>query len=127
MLLSKDLWIKFIKYSLVGSVSTLIYFLSVFIFVELFGNDPLMSSAISFIIMTIFSFILNKKFTFNSDFSYEKLLRFFIVSAVGFTLNFLIMFLIVNALSYHYIIGEIATTLIIPLINFALNHYWTFK
>ena len=127
MLLSKELFIKFIKYSVVGCISVLIYFLSVFVLVELFDKDPIFGSTLSFIIMTFFSFLLNKKYTFSSDFSSNILLRFLVVSAIGFTLNFVIMYLVVNVLSLHYSIGELITTLILPLINFILNNYWTFN
>ena len=127
MLVSKELFLKFIKYSIVGCISVLIYFLSVFVLVELFDKDPIFASTLSFIIMTYISFLLNKKYTFGSDFSYNKLVRFLVVSAIGFTLNFGIMYLVVSILSLHYVIGELLTTLIIPIINFILNNYWTFK
>jgi putative flippase GtrA len=127
MLVSKELFHKFIKYSVVGCISILIYYLSVFVLVELLGKNPLFGTAVSFIIMSYFSFLLNRKFTFGSDFSYQKLLRFLAVSAIGFTLNFLIMYFVVNVLSLHYSIGEVVTTLIIPIINFILNNYWTFS
>jgi putative flippase GtrA len=127
MLVSKELFLKFIKYSVVGCISVLIYFLSVFVLVELFDKDPIFGSTLSFIIMTFISFLLNKKYTFGSDFSSNQLLRFLVVSAIGFTLNFVIMYLVVNVLSLHYSIGELITTLIIPIINFILNSYWTFK
>lgn len=124
---SKDLFLKFIKYSIVGCLSVLIYFLSVFVLVELFDKDPIFASTLSFIIMTYISFLLNKKYTFGSNFSYNQLWRFLVVSAIGFTLNFGIMYLVVSILSLHYVIGELITTLIIPIINFILNNYWTFK
>jgi putative flippase GtrA len=127
MLVSKELFHRFIKYSVVGCLSILIYFLSVFVLVELLGKNPILGSALSFVIMTFISFLLNRKFTFGSDFSYQKFLRFLAVSAIGFTLNFFIMYLVVNILSLHYTIGELVTTLIIPIINFVLNNYWTFK
>lgn len=127
MLLSKDLFLKFMKYSFVGCISTLIYFISVFVLVELCVMDPLMSSAISFCFMTFFSFLLNKKYTFDSDFSHKKLVRFVMVSSIGFLLNYLIMYTFVQVFSYHYSIGEIVTIIIIPMVNFTLNNYWTFK
>ncbi|MFJ5763615.1 GtrA family protein [Neobacillus sp. NPDC093182] len=127
MLVSKELFHKFIKYGVVGCVSILIYYLSVFVLVELLGKNPLFGTSVSFVIMSYFSFLLNRKFTFGSDFSYNKLLRFLAVSAIGFTLNFLIMYLVVHVLSLHYSIGEVVTTLVIPIINFILNNYWTFK
>jgi putative flippase GtrA len=127
MLVTKELFLKFIKYVVVGCISILIYFLSVFVLVEVFGKNPVFGSAVSFVIMTYISFLLNRKFTFGSDFSYDKLLRFLAVSAIGFTLNFLIMYFVVNVFSLHYSIGELVTTLVIPIINFLLNNYWTFK
>ncbi|WP_418937060.1 GtrA family protein [Metabacillus fastidiosus] len=127
MILRKQIFSKFIKYSLVGCISTFIYFLSVFILVESFNKDPLYASVISFIFMTLISFLLNRKYTFGSTFSKGKLFRFLIVSLAGFILNFLIMYLVIRVFSFHYSIGELITTLIIPLINFTLNNYWTFK
>ncbi|MGS2777140.1 GtrA family protein [Robertmurraya sp. GLU-23] len=127
MLVRKPIVQKFMMYSLVGCICTCIYFLSMFILVERIGNEPIISSIISFVIMTLFSFILNMKFTFGGEFSNQKLMRFFIVVSIGFTLNFVIMYTLVQVLSLHYLIGEIATTLTIPLVNFFLNHYWTFK
>ncbi|AYA75702.1 hypothetical protein DOE78_09745 [Bacillus sp. Y1] len=127
MLVRKPIVQKFMMYSLVGCICTCIYFLSMFILVERIGKEPIISSIISFVIMTLFSFILNMKFTFGGEFSKQKLVRFFIVASIGFTLNFVIMYTLVQVLSFHYLIGEIATTLTIPLVNFFLNHYWTFK
>lgn len=127
MLLRKPIVQKFLLYSLVGCICTCIYFISMFIFVELGGKEPIFSSILSFIIMTIASFFLNIKFTFGGEFSKQKLFRFFIVASIGFTLNFAIMYSIVQVLLLHYLIGEIVTTLTIPLVNFFLNHYWTFK
>lgn len=127
MLVRKPIVQKFMMYSLVGCICTCIYFLSMFILVERIGKEPIISSIISFVIMTLFSFILNMKFTFGGEFSNQKLMRFFIVVSFGFTLNFVIMYTLVQVLSFHYLIGEIATTLTIPLVNFFLNHYWTFK
>lgn len=127
MLLRKPIVQKFLLYSLVGCICTCIYFISMFIFVELGGEEPIFSSILSFIIMTIASFFLNMKFTFGGEFSKQKLFRFFIVASIGFTLNFAIMYSIVQVLLLHYLIGEIVTTLTIPLVNFFLNHYWTFK
>ncbi|MFV2045910.1 GtrA family protein [Metabacillus litoralis] len=127
MTLNRLFIIKFIKYSFVGIICTLIYFLSMFIFVEFFHQQPVIGASISFIIMTLFSYLLNKKYTFGGKYSHQQLLRFLVVSIIGFTLNFVIIFTVVNVLSFHYAIGEIVTILVIPLINFTLNNIWTFK
>nr|WP_263326825.1 GtrA family protein [Neobacillus sp. Marseille-Q6967] len=127
MQVSKKLLLKFISYSIVGFICTLIYFLAVFILVELFNKEPVFASAIAFMIMTVFSFFLNIRYTFGGDVSSKNFIRFFIVAGIGFILNFTIMHTMVNVLSFHYSIGELTTILIIPLVNFTLNNYWTFK
>lgn len=123
----KNVAFKFIKYSFVGIICTFIYFLFIFLFVEFLKKDPVLSAAVSFVIMTVFSFLLNKKYTFGGIYSHQQLLRFSLVAGIGFTLNFIIMYAVVHLLSLHYIVGEITTLLIIPIVNFILNNFWTFK
>lgn len=115
------------SYLLVGCVSILFYFTSIFILVECFHQEPVLSSALSFILMTMISYFLNKRFTFNGDSSRRTFIKYVIVSGLGFVLNSTIMYVIIHIYSFHYSVGEIVTTLVIPIINFALNNYWTFK
>ncbi|RBW68762.1 GtrA family protein [Bacillus taeanensis] len=127
MINSKKMLMKFSTYSIVGIVSVAFYFLSIFIFVELFHQEPVLSSALAFLLMTLISYFLNKRFTFNSASSKKTFIKYLAVSGLAFVLNSTIMYAVVYIFSYHYSIGEIVTTLIIPLINFILNNYWTFK
>lgn len=127
MLLQRELVGRFIKYNFVGSISVGVYFLAVYILIEGYRWGPVVGSAAAFILMTIVSFLLNVRFTFGSSITHQKLFRFSLVSLVGFTLNVVLLFLVVHILSFHYVIGEIVTILIIPMVNFLLNHYWTFQ
>lgn len=127
MLFNRLLFVKFIKYSFVGIICTGIYFISMFIIIEFLNREPVFAATISFLIMTIFSYTLNKKYTFGGKYSHQQLLRFLVVSLVGFILNFVIIYTVVNILSLHYSIGEVVTILVIPLVNFTLNNLWTFK
>lgn len=126
MLLEK-VFAKFLKYSLVGCISTIIYFVFVYVCIEGVHMDPVLGSAVSFIIMTIVSFFLNVKYTFNSFITKQRAIRFLTVSVIGFVLNLLLMFIVVHVFAYHYFIGELVTILVIPTINFILNNYWTFQ
>lgn len=127
MLLQRYIVGRFIKYSFVGCISIGIYFLFVYIFIEKYCWDPVIGSAAAFILMTIVSFLMNVRFTFRSNFTYQKLFRFLLVSLIGFVLNFTLILLTVHVLSFHYLVGEIITILVIPLVNFSLNYYWTFQ
>ncbi|WLR52631.1 GtrA family protein [Bacillus tianshenii] len=127
MLRNKTFLSKFLRYSVVGIVCTSIYFLCMFLCVEMLYLRPVLGASISFIIMTIFSFLLNKKYTFGGRYTHTQFVKFTTVSSIGFVMNTGIIYTIVAILSFHYIIGEIATTLIIPFVNFFLNNYWTFN
>ena len=127
MIKSKEILVKFSSYSLVGCVSVLFYFASIFILVEFFHQEPVFSSAVAFILMTIISYFLNKRFTFNGHSSRRTFMRYLTVSSLGFILNSTIMYVVVHIYSFHYSVGEIVTTLVIPIINFILNNFWTFK
>lgn len=124
---SHHLFIKFMKYSLVGILCTSIYFLSMFILVEQVDTDPILASTFSFIIMTLFSYFINKRYTFGGTYSHTQLVKFSAVASVGFVLNVGIMYTIVSVLELHYFIGELFTILVIPVVNFLLNNYWTFS
>lgn len=126
MLLQRALIDRFIKYSMVGFISVGVYFLFVFIFIELYHWGPVAGSAAAFIVMTIIAFFLNVRFTFGGRITSQKLFRFFCVSGVGFVLNFLLIYFVVHVLSFHYFIGEVVTILVIPAVNFLLNNFWTF-
>ena len=127
MQVRKVLFVRFMKYSFVGCICTLFYFLSVFVFIEGFHMDPVLGSALSFILMTILSFFLNVKYTFGSIITGQKAFRFMTVSTIGFILNFLLMFIVVHIFDLHYFLGEVVTIMVIPVVNFILNNYWTFQ
>ena len=127
MMLQKEIFFKFLKYSFVGIISTFIYFAAVFLLIEKGSFEPVLGSAIAFIIMTIVSFFLNVRYTFGSRIDRQKIWRFSVVSIVGFLLNFLLIYLVVHILQLHYLIGEFITILVIPAVNFLLNNYWTFQ
>lgn len=127
MLLQRELVLRFIKYNVVGCFGIVIYFLSVYVLIEKYHWNPIVGSMTAFIMMTIVSLLLNVRYTFESRFTHQKVFRFLIVSFIGFVLNFMVMFLIIHILTYHYLIGELITILVIPMVNFILNNYWTFQ
>ncbi|WP_083249191.1 GtrA family protein [Bacillus solimangrovi] len=71
--------------------------------------------------------MLNRKYTFGGTYSHAQFVKFTIVASIGFVLNFGIMYVVVTVLFLNYLIGELTTILVIPFVNFLLNHYWTFS
>lgn len=120
--------IQFIRFGLVGIFATLCHMGTLIILVEIFKYQPILASTIGFILAVILSYILNYHYTFMSRGSHILIFsRYLIVCIMGLAINSSIMFLTVKILKWWYIIGQIPTLIIVPITNFTLNKYWTFK
>jgi putative flippase GtrA len=121
--------VKLFSYGLVGVIGTLIHFSVLILLVELFQLDPVLSSSIGFIVTVIVSFYLNRRFTFRSKLSKTTVtfIKYTLVSCSGFILNSVIMYISVHILLFHYSIGQAIVVVVLPISNFLLNNYWTFK
>ena len=125
--MTKKVIIKLIKYSAVGVLGTLTHIIILVTFVELFNQDPVLSSTCGFIIVVVISYYLNHFWTFQSDrchlYSFP---RYVIVSLLGLSLNTGIMYLTVNILNWWYLSGQMIVIIIVPISNFILNYFWSF-
>jgi|GEM_PF-4167316 len=77
---------KFITFFYIGIISVLIDYL-IYRGINSLVHDILISKAIGFVSGTLFSFIGNRKFTFDTNFSVFKLVKYFILYMVTLNLN----------------------------------------
>jgi putative flippase GtrA len=116
------------KYIVVGILGTATHLALLYVTVEFFFFSPLLGSSTAFVWVVIQSYLLNRNWTFQSDKKHTRTLpRYLIVSGVGFLSNFLLMYFMVNVLGIWYMTAQILTALVIPIMNFLLNRYWTFS
>ena len=119
---------KFIRYIIVGLMGTIIHFSTVIFLVELVHLDPVISSCLGFILTVIVSYLFNRNWTFKSTANWNKqLIKYVVVSCIGFTLNLTIVYITVDILSWYYMYGQLCVIAVIPIVNFTLNNLWTFK
>ncbi|OGY89707.1 MAG: hypothetical protein A2927_00105 [Candidatus Komeilibacteria bacterium RIFCSPLOWO2_01_FULL_45_10] len=124
---------QFIRFSLVGVISTLIDFLVYFGLTRLivwFGHYYLVANAISFTLAVINSFILNRHWTF-ADGSDRKLhfkfIKFFIVNFFTLIVVELSLYYLVEHLLIYDLFAKILVLLISVISNFCLIKFWVFK
>lgn len=119
---------KLFKFILVGGSTTSLYMLLVIAGVEWGGMDPIFAITISFSIIFVISFVLNKIWVFDSSDAWQtSLLKFVLVSFSGFILNLAITYFLVNILSCWYVFALLTTVVVIPFYTFILNNLWTFR
>ena len=116
------------KFSLVGAITTILYFAlsSMLIFFKV--ASPIMSSTIAYALLIIISFWGHAEFTFSvGNKNSLQLKKFVIVSVFGIIASNFIIFLVTSILSLSPFIGVAVVTASIPMINFFTLKFWVFK
>ena len=118
---------RFVRYALVGGISTLTYLGMLAFLVEYFNLDPVLSSVTCFIVIVLLAYILNYLWVFESERTHKKVLpRFLVVSFLGLMMNTGVMYFTVNIIGLWYIWGQVCAAVFIPVTNFVMNFYWSF-
>ena len=118
----------FIKFLGIGAIATMIQYIIFIAFVELTSIKIVVASALGYGISSIFNYIMNYHYTFLSDAKHQiAAVKFTIVALVGLSLNSLLMYVLVELLSMHYIISQILVTGILLVVNFFAHKLWTFQ
>jgi putative flippase GtrA len=85
-----------------------------------------LANGIAFVIATTISYLINTLWSFSAPLRGRNLVRFLIVSSVGFTFA-----VSVSAIAEHfrmdYWIGIGTVVLIVPPVTFALHKFWTYR
>jgi putative flippase GtrA len=116
------------RYGVVGVIGTILHFALTVAQVEWLALDPVLASAIAFVVVLLVSYALNHTWTFAASVApLAGLARYSAVTIVSFALNLTIMAVVTKVLHWDYRIGLVLIVLVIPAINFTLNARWTFR
>ena len=116
---------KFIRFLVIGGCSTLIDFI-IYYFLSNRIN-VVIAKALSMIIASIFSFIMNKTWTFSnkSQNSLSMVIRFYIVLIINIACNTSINYIVLRFTNNKYISFVVATA-IAMLVNYILQKLFVF-
>jgi putative flippase GtrA len=116
------------RYFLIGGFGTVLYISIVTVLVEFVELDPTLSSFGAFLCSIVAAYIPNHYWVYESTRNHSYCFpRFVTVSGAGLLISTGIMYFTVNILDSSYMWGELFVTIVIPLNNYLLNSYWTFK
>ncbi len=119
-----------IKYGIVGLLGTALHFALLVALVEWGGLHPIVGSALGFIGVLLVSYVLNAKWTFTDSprqSAMKQFVKYTLVSLSGLTLNTLVMYAAIEWMHLPYLLGQCIITVLVPLHNYVLNRYWTFR
>ncbi|TBL69298.1 GtrA family protein [Paenibacillus thalictri] len=120
--------LRMLKYGVVGLLGTLLHFALLYVLADAFRMEPVLASAIGFVIVLFVSYALNKYWTFqSSETGIGSFVKYTVVSVAGLLLNIGVMYTAVHILQWHYLIGQSLVILVVPCSNFIFNYYWTFR
>ncbi len=118
-----DLW----RYIVVGILGTLVYYLVLWLLVEVAGIPVLIASSATFLLVVLENYVLHYFWTFPSSAHHmEALPKFIMMSLAGFWLNLGIMFLGVEYLGFGYLWVQAVAIALVVTWNFVISIRWIF-
>lgn len=121
----KKVYLEFISYNIVGIVNTLFGF-SIIFSLMFAGLSATLSNAIGYFFGAILSYTLNKKYTFKSkEPNKTEALKFFMVLAISYGLNFVTLQILLNHINPYY--AQFISAVVYTLSSFLLAKFFVFK
>ena len=121
-------WRTAFCYGAIGVLGTIIHFGTLFLLVEHADFTPLIASTIGFVFTVVVSYLFNYYWTFAAASAHRStFLRYLVVSLTGLTLNAIVLQAGLSLLDLHYTYAQAMVILIIPVVNYLLNRFWTFN
>ena len=121
---------SFLKFFFTGFFITVLDIFFLFILHDLFSLTIILSTSLAFMLSFLFSFFLQKRWTFrefNNTHTGKQLPIYLANTFLGLNLNGLLMHFLVSRLSLWYIFSQLIVNAIIGLYNFVVYKYIIFR
>ena len=121
---------QFIKYAVVGGTAFVVDFLSLYTLTEFGHLHYLISASIGFLLGLLFNYVLCLFWIFDQralDNRIHEFLVFGVIGLVGLGLNNLIVFVLTEHASLHYLFSKIVAAAVVLMFNFGLRRQILFR
>ena len=126
----RALAVQLLKYGVVGGVSFIVDYGSLWLLTEVAGLHHLVSAAIAFILGLTCNYLISTAWVFGESrlrSTAAEFSAFALIGVVGLGLNELIMWLCVDEGGQHYMIAKLVSTAIVFFWNFFARRFLLFK
>lgn len=121
---------QLMRYAVVGGISFVVDYGSLWLLTEKAGLPYLWSAAIAFILGLACNYILSTRWVFGESRiknAWGEFIAFAIIGVIGLGLNELIMYGCTDGLGFHYMLSKIVSTAIVFFWNFLARRFLVFK
>ena len=124
---SKDSFIQFIKFGLVGITNTAVGF-GVYYALYFCGAHYIIANVVSWLVSVFNAFYWNSKYVFQSGSGWWKtLFRTYISYGASLLISTLLLYALVEYFQVSPVIAPVLCLLVTVPLNFLLNKFWAFK
>jgi putative flippase GtrA len=126
--LASPVLVQFVKFGIVGVANTLLTFAVYTLLLKGFGVWYLAASAIGFVVGTINSFLLNRRWTFRGHICDALTpVRWGIVQCAGLGVNEGLLYVFVHEAQLDKLLAQAFATAVVTVSTFFANRTWTFR
>ena len=116
-----------LSYAFFGGVATALHYLVLVVLVELADVGAGLAAAIGATCGALAGYAGNRRFTFASDAAHRRALpRFLLVAALAAITSAALVFAGTAWLGLHYVVPQVAATVLVLFAGFTANRRWTF-
>lgn len=119
---------QFFRYLFVGVFNTLIGYGVIFLCMYVLSFSPELSNLIGYLLGMIFSFTVNRRFTFKSTQNPGiEFLKFIVVCFIAWLANIIVLILLVRVLHFHPGYSQIVSGSVYVVAGYLMNKVFVFK
>lgn len=117
-----------VRFLVVGILNTIVGYIIYFLCLRFFHLNYIISLLFAHILGVVHSYFWNSKWTFKSgSYTYKNLAKFVGVYVSSFTINLLVLYIMVDFLRINPLFSQVVALFITTLISFVGHKYWSFK
>ena len=119
---------QFFRFLTVGVFNTALGYCVIFACMYLINMSPESSNVAGYTVGLIASYVLNRKYTFNSiQNQRSEIIRFLAVFVVAYALNFIVLVILIHKIDIHDGVSQVLAGLVYVVTSFIMNKYYVFK
>lgn len=119
---------QLLRFVLVGGLTAAVYYGVLFVLVEFFAVGVLTASSSAYIGAIVLNYWLHHAWTFASQVPHQvATVRYIMMCAVGFLINYTVMFLGVKDDDSHYLLVQTLAVACVVVWNFIVSSLWVYR